>query len=63
MQNPNCMNVCLANELLTEIDKYANVLGMNRDFAIRRLKSMMAADTMKHRAAYNAFYPAPWTTT
>lgn len=44
MNNANCMNICLGNELLTEIDKYASILGVSRESAIHRLIIMMRTD-------------------
>ena len=54
MNNPNCMNVCLANELLTEIDSLAKELGVNRDYAIRYLTETVRQNLM-HRSYGNPY--------
>ena len=33
----NCMNVCLGNDLITQVDKYAKKVGLRRDEAIQKL--------------------------
>lgn len=59
MQNLNCMNVCLGNELLTEIDKYASELGVNRDYAIRKLIKMARYDSWQRKYMPPWAYPSP----
>lgn len=47
MTNPNCVNICLGNELLTEIDKYAKRAGLSRADAMKYIIQFL--EDIKHQ--------------
>lgn len=54
----NCMNVCLGNQLLAEIDKYAEIMDLRRDEVIQHF-----IDTIKSECdEYEQRPKTPWIT-